>query len=126
VLGAGRAVHELPARVRRGRDLVDLDHVVLPLDPARRGVIVAAMGLMAGVAVALVTGRGVIVFGAVVLVVVRVVLVAAAGERGRQELHPALRATALLVADDLRVHRAHVRRRADGHGEQLHAALRAA
>ena len=32
--GAARAVDELPARVRRRGDAVDLDHVVFPLDPA--------------------------------------------------------------------------------------------
>ena len=40
-LGAGRAVDQLPARVRRRGGPVDLDHVVLPLDPAGRGVVVA-------------------------------------------------------------------------------------
>ena len=32
--GAARTVDELPARIRRRRDAVDLDHVVLPLDAA--------------------------------------------------------------------------------------------
>ena len=35
VLGAGVAVDQLPAHVRRRRHPVDLDHVVFPLDPLR-------------------------------------------------------------------------------------------
>ena len=41
VLGAGLAVDQLPAHVRRGRHPVDVDHVVFPLDPAGRRVAVA-------------------------------------------------------------------------------------
>ena len=43
VLGVGRAVDELPAHVRRRRDLVDLDHVVFPLDAAG-GLVAVAPG----------------------------------------------------------------------------------
>ena len=42
VLGAGFAVDELPAHVRRRRHAVDLDHVVFPLDSLRRVVCVAS------------------------------------------------------------------------------------
>jgi hypothetical protein len=37
VRGAGLAVDQAPARVRRRRHPVDVDHVVFPLDAARIG-----------------------------------------------------------------------------------------
>ena len=48
--GAGVAVDELPSRVRRRRQPVDVDHVVLPLDPVRGRVIVIVMVVMVVVA----------------------------------------------------------------------------
>ena len=44
VLRAGRLVGQLPAHVRRGGEPVDLDHVVFPLDAARRGVVMTFIG----------------------------------------------------------------------------------
>ena len=73
------AVDELPARVRRRRELVDVDHVVFPLDPAGRLVVMPVVRV-GGVCV-----LGVVVLVASVLMLVLVVLVAAGGadEPGR-------------------------------------------
>jgi hypothetical protein len=35
ILGIGVAIDQLPAHIRRRRQLVDVDHVVFPLDAAR-------------------------------------------------------------------------------------------
>ena len=46
VLRAGRLVDQLPAHVRGGGEPVDLDHVVFPLDAARRDVVVTFVGMV--------------------------------------------------------------------------------
>ena len=112
VLIAGRAVDQLPAHVGRGGHPVDLDHVVVPLDPAGR----------------LVAGRiGLMPMGPV-FVVVSLVLVAAAGlgdELRGQQLHSAFRAATRLPRDNLGVHGARVGGRRRLARQQLHSALRA-
>ena len=125
VLRVVGAVDELPARVGRRRELVDVDHVVFPLDAARRLVVVAVVRMGDGARV-----LGVLLVLAMLMVaamLVLAVLVTPGGpdEPGRQELHAALRAAVGRLAGHLRVHRARVagRRRL---GDELHAALRAA
>lgn len=87
VLRAGLAVDQLPARVGRGRDLVDLDHVVFALEPVGRRVVVAVRKL---VPLVLEVGNGVV------------------DEPRRQQLHFAVWAVTGFVAHDFRVHRAGV------------------
>ena len=111
VRGVGRAIDQLPAGVRRRRDLVDLDHVVLPLDPIRGGVVVA-------VPVAVLVVVAVLVLAVLVLVVA-----SRLGDVGGQQLHAAARAAARLFGDHLGMHGAHVR---GGHRHELHPAARAA
>ena len=135
---AGRAVDELPAHVGGGRDLVDLDHVVLPLNPACPGVRVMLVTLVVFVALVVVrvdffdvlaVNGGVVVLVRTALIVVAfiaVVFMLAGGpgsQRSRQQLHPAQGAPARLVPHHVEVHGARVRRGAGGHREQLHSAL---
>ena len=108
---AGVLVDQLPAHVGRRRDPVDLDHVVLPLDPADGGVVVAVVVVGMLVIVVVVTVRVVAVVVIAVVVLVAFVAVTAARRRNdvrRQELHAALRALVRRFADDLGVHRADV------------------
>ena len=133
VLGVVGAVDELPAHVRRRRELVDLDHVVFPLDAAR--VLVAVpVGVRArdgrrraasswpcppacdrtsraGMSFMPHSGQR----SAVSLVTSGCIGQAKPGRCGfGDELHPALGQRSGLVAGDLGVHRAGVDERAAG------------
>src|SRR4051794_7437029 len=128
VLPACAAVDELPAHVGRCGDPVDVDHVVFPLDATSR-----LMAVTAGVA-ALLVGRVVWGVGGFVAVVFtglvdelrRHELHPALGQRSGEslttsgmhragvgggngnQLHAAVRASALVGGDDFGVHRAGV------------------
>ena len=107
---ARRVIDELPAHVGGSRDPVDLDHVVLPLDPLR------------GVMLMLAT-----VVPVSALVEPMPVFVSALWHQASwHELHAALRATIRCIARHLGVHRADVRRlRWSRDRKEFHAALRA-
>ena len=105
---SGVSVDELPAHVRWGGDAVDLEHVVLPLDPA-------------GVVAVLAAG----VVRMPVLIAVAVIG-SCDDELGGDELHAAVRAAIGRVACHLRMHRAGVSDWCGGRREELHPAFRAA
>src|SRR3954464_10910035 len=73
--GVGGAVDQLPAGVGRRGDPVDVDHVVLPLAAAGRGVVVRVVGVRLVVVVVMPLGHlALLVAHLVVLVVVAPVL----------------------------------------------------
>src|SRR5438034_5789283 len=105
--------------------LIAFVSTVLPVSLGRvacaRAVMLLAMPVVPMLAVLLAC------FALVVMAVVLVALTTSSCDQvRRQELHAALGAAVGLVARDLRMHGAHVRRLFSRLGEQLHAALRAA